>query len=184
MHAGRSATPSTMEQFVFSPPAIKTERLHMRHLGLVDAEAFRAMTDETAIIEAIHFLERPFTLANAETLIGNNHDGRDRFWGVWMPGEPALLGTVGTHLRDSEKIEIGYWFATAAQGRGFASEAVRGVIGALVRAYPKNLIVAECRPENVASWRLLERIGFRADGTDGARPGRKRFVFAPNQDAK
>ncbi|ARP98363.1 GNAT family N-acetyltransferase [Pseudorhodoplanes sinuspersici] len=173
-----------MDQLLLSLPDIKTERLFIRQLSLADAEAFRAMTDEPAIIDAIHFLERPFTLANAEKLIGSNQDGKDCFWGVWMLGEPALLGTVGTHIRDSETIEIGYWFATAAQGRGFASEAVRGVIGALVRVYPEHLIVAECRPENVASWRLLERAGFQPDGADGNRPGRKSLVFAPNQNTR
>lgn len=184
MHPGRSATPSDMDRFLFSLPDIKTERLLIRRLSLADAEAFRAMTDEPAIIDAIHFLERPFTLANAEKLIGGNQDGRDCFWGVWMIGEPALLGTVGTHIRDSETIEIGYWFATVAQGHGFASEAVRGVIGTLVRAYPRHLIVAECRPENVASWGLLERVGFQSDGADGSRPGRKSLVFAPNQNTR
>jgi RimJ/RimL family protein N-acetyltransferase len=45
-------------------------------------------------------------------------------------------------------------------------------------AYPERRIFAECRPENVASWRLLEKVGFRASGADGVRSGRKRLVFA------
>jgi RimJ/RimL family protein N-acetyltransferase len=38
-------------------------------------------------------------------------------------------------------------------------------------------IFAECRPQNVASWRLLTKVGFRADGLAGARSGRKRLVL-------
>jgi [ribosomal protein S5]-alanine N-acetyltransferase len=111
-------------------------------------------------------------------LIVGEGDGRDCFWGVWQNGAFQLIGTVGTHLRGHSEIEIGYWFATAAHGRGFASEAASAVANALSAAYPDRRIIAECRPDNERSWRLLERIGFRADGNDGLRSGRKRLVFA------
>lgn len=135
------------------------------------------MTDEPAIVDAIYFLERPFGLADAEKLIAGDDDGRDCFWGVWKRQGPTLLGTVGTHLKGAEEIEVGYWFASASQGLGLASEAVTGVMLVLLVNYPERRIIAECRPENEASWRLLERVGFRADDAGGARPGRQRFIF-------
>jgi hypothetical protein len=46
-------------------PYTETKRLHLRPLRLPDAEAFRAMTDEPAIIDAIYFLERPFGLCHS-----------------------------------------------------------------------------------------------------------------------
>lgn len=157
-----------------SLPPIETERLHIRRLDPADAEALRVVANEPAILEAVHFLEHPLTRAEAEALIvGEN--GRDCFWGVWESGRPDLVGTVGTHMRGAE-IEIGYWFAAAAQGRGLATEAVGAVVTALTHAFREHRIVAECRPENGASWRLLERIGFRPDGAAGSRPGRKRLV--------
>ncbi len=87
------------------------------------------------------------------------------------------VGTVGTHLSGTEEIEVGYWFATVVHGQGLASEAVAGITSVLLVAYPDRRIVAECRPQNEASWRLLERVGFRVDGEDGARSGRKRLIF-------
>jgi [ribosomal protein S5]-alanine N-acetyltransferase len=63
------------------------------------------------------------------------------------------------------------------QGRGFASEAAAAVVCALAAAFPARRIFAECMPQNEASWRLLEKIGFRADGRDGLCCGRKRLVF-------
>ena len=158
-------------------PHIETDRLRLRPLEHHDAEAFRALTDEPAITDAVYFLARPFEVADAERLIVGKDDGRDCFWGVWHPDDPALIGTVGTHLTGAREIEVGYWFAIAAQGKGLASEAVTGIISVLLTAYPERRIVAECRLENEASWRLLEKIGFRADGADGARPGRRRLVF-------
>lgn len=166
-----------MSRPLASLPDLETERLSLRPLRQVDAAAFRAMTDEPAIIDAVHFLAQPFGLADAATLIVGNSDGRDCFWGAWRRGAAGLIGTVGTHLIGVDEVEIGYWFAAAARGQGLASEAVTGVASALAAAYPERRIFAECRPQNDASWRLLERVGFRADGGDGARPDRKKLVL-------
>ncbi len=166
-----------MDRSLPSLPYAETKRLHLRPLRLPDAEAFRAMTDEPTIIDAIYFLERPFRLADAKKLIISNDDGRDCFWGVWKREGSTLLGTVGTHLKGTDEIEVGYWFASASQGLGLASEAVKGVMLVLLDNYPERRIIAECRPENEASWRLLERVGFQADDAGDARPGRQRFIF-------
>ena len=166
-----------MDHLLQSLPKIETERLQMRPLRLSDAEEFRCLTDEPSILDVVHFLPRPFTLADAEALIGGNGDGRDCFWGVYHRNETTLIGTLGTHLRGGDEIEIGYWFAAASRGCGLTVEAVAGVISTLSAAYPERRIVAECRPQNEASWRLLEKAGLRADGADGTRPGRKLFVL-------
>ena len=159
-------------------PSIATERLALRQLTSGDADAFRAMTDEPAITEVVADLPTPFTLADAARLIVGQGDGRDAFWGVRPLGEATLIGTIGTHLVGEDEIEVGYWFASAHHGRGFASEAVAGLLALLVDAHPNRRIFAECRPQNAASWRLLERLGFVPDGTDGKRDGRKRLIHA------
>jgi len=158
-------------------PPITTERLHLRALRPFDAGAFRQMTDEPAITNAIDFLPAPFTLLDAQKLINGDGEGRDCFWGVWLRENALLVGTVGTHLRSSHELEIGYWFSSFVRGQGIGTEAAEAVVRSISVAFPSRYIVAECRPENQASWRLLEKVGFRADGTDGARSGRKRLVF-------
>jgi RimJ/RimL family protein N-acetyltransferase len=158
-------------------PAIETQRLRLRVLTPEDAEAFHMLTDEPAIIAAIDFLQAPFSRADAAALLLGGGDGRDCFWGLWRKGEAALIGTVGSHLRGQAEIEIGYWLAPAVHGRGFGAEAVAAIIVALTTAFPERRIYAECRPQNLASWRLLEKTGFRAEGT-GKRAGRVRLALA------
>jgi RimJ/RimL family protein N-acetyltransferase len=158
-------------------PPIATARLRLRPLRLADAEAFRGMTDEPGVIAAVHFLRAPFTLSDARRLIEGEGDGRDCFWGVWLREDETLVGTVGAHLRGADELEIGYWFSSSVHGRGVGGEAVASLVEALRTAYPERRLLAECRPENRASWRLLEKIGFRADGTDGSRAGRKRLTL-------
>jgi RimJ/RimL family protein N-acetyltransferase len=162
-------------------PSIMTDRLFLRPLTRNDAEPFFTMTNEPAILDSIHFLSSPFTVEDAERLIVSDRDGRDCFWGVSLRDNPTLLGTVGTHLRGDSALEIGYWFAAIARGRGLAAEAVRSIAETVAGTFPDRVIYAECRPENGASWHLLEKIGFVADGNEGKRPGRKKLVFEPRR---
>jgi RimJ/RimL family protein N-acetyltransferase len=167
-------------------PGIETARLSITALRPGDAQALRRLTDDPAITAAVDFLPTPFTLQDAEDLIRSGARGQDRFLGAWTRGVEAieagapsdatgrqLVGVVGTHLRGAGVIEIGYWIGGAARGRGFAFEAVSAIIALLGGRFPARTIVAECRPANVASWSLLEKLGFRDTGEAGHRPGRR-----------
>jgi RimJ/RimL family protein N-acetyltransferase len=158
-------------------PSITTRRLRLRPLREPDAEAFRRMTDEPSIVAAVHFLRAPFLLADAIDLIRGRGDGRDCFRGVWRKDDETLVGAVGTHLREGAELEIGYWFSSSARGQGVASEAVGAVVQAVKTAWSHRRLYAECRTQNASSWCLLERLGFRADGTNGARAGRKKLML-------
>jgi RimJ/RimL family protein N-acetyltransferase len=159
-------------------PPIETQRLAIAPLASEDAAALAVLTDDPVITDAIHFLASPFTLADAQALIRGGVFGVDRFLGVWTR-DRTLVGVVGVGAYGAA-IEVGYWFGPAFHGRGFAAEAVGAVMEALRKAYPGRLIVAECRRENEASWKLLGKLGFVPEG-DGQRPGRVRLVAPPGQ---
>ncbi|MER2253009.1 GNAT family protein [Methylorubrum podarium] len=167
-------------------PGFETARLSIAPLAHRDAPALRDLTDDPAILGAVDFLADPFTLEDAEALIGSARHGRDRFLGAWSrDGEAggtgresaALVGVVGAHLRGEGAVEIGYWVGGAARGRGFGAEAVSATIDCLRRRFPRRVVVAECRPGNVASWGLLHKLGFRETGSEGHRPGRRQLVL-------
>ncbi len=151
---------------------IETARLLLAPLTPADAAALQRLTDDPVIIDAISFLRAPFTIDDALVLIALNGSGRDLFRGIRRRDDDLLVGVIGSHDRGTGSVEIGYWIGTAFQRRGCAGEAARGVIERLRAAIPPPRIVAECRPENCASWRVLERLGFRPTGAPGARLGR------------
>jgi len=151
---------------------IETARLRLAPLGPGDAEALWRLTNDPGIIDAVSFLRHPFTLADAAMLIALNRNDRDLFRGIWRRHDGLLAGVVGVHARSGGTIELGYWIGTRFQRQGFAEEAARGVVEWLRRTSPAAPIIAECRLENRASWRVLERLGFRPTGAPGTRPGR------------
>ena len=164
-----------------SLPARKTARLQLIPLRPKHAARLRAITDDRAIARHIHFLVLPFTHGDALRLIRAKGNGSDRFIGIWRSG--ALAGVIGAHLAGADRIEIGYWIARASQGRGYASEAGAALVALLSRRFPERRIFAECRPDNRASWRVLVKLGFRATGAAGARPGRQVLAFAGTREA-
>ena len=61
------------------------------------------------------------------------------------------------------EVEIGYGMAPAWQGRGLGTQAARALTEEAL-AHGAQRVSACTRPDNIASWRLLERIGFVRDG--------------------
>ncbi len=159
-------------------PPVETARLTTALLGPGDAAELQALTDDPAITGAIHFLASPFTRADAERLVRGDCYGVERFFGARLRDDTrALVGVIGGGLRGADEIEIGYWFGARFWGRGFASEAVGGFLALLKREFAGRRIVAECRRDNEASWRLLHRLGFRPSGEAGERPQREKLTL-------
>lgn len=60
--------------------------------------------------------------------------------------------------------EIGYVFNAAYQGKGYAAESCRALLGHAFSNLHARRVVAMCDPRNTRSWRLLERLGMRREG--------------------
>ena len=71
-------------------------------------------------------------------------------------------GVKAVPTADGE-VEIGYGMAPAWQGRGLGTQGAHGLTEEAL-AQGARRVSACTRPDNTASWRLLERIGFVRDG--------------------
>ncbi len=91
---------------------------------------------------------------------------RDGFEGG-LRADGRLIGGLGVHHVDREvgSGEIGYWLAQAAQGRGFMTRAVAGLIRHLIEDERFERIEIRCHPDNLRSRAIPERLGFREEGT-------------------
>ena len=76
------------------------------------------------------------------------------------------LGLIGFHGRpDAEgRAEIGYEVFAPHRRRGYASEAVTGLLGWATRRHGVRTFLAAIAPENEPSMRLARRLGFREIG--------------------
>lgn len=90
--------------------------------------------------------------------------------GVWSQlgirlGGDGLIGDMGIRVPrgDARQAEIGVTLAPDHQGRGFANEAVVGLLGYLFGALDKHRVFASVDPRNEPSLALLERVGMRRE---------------------
>ncbi|MFG2402512.1 GNAT family N-acetyltransferase [Streptomyces lydicus] len=77
-----------------------------------------------------------------------------------------MAGDLGVNLHDNRlRADIGYTLALALalHGQGYATEAVRAVLGHLFRR-GIHRVSAECDARNTCSARLLARVGFDLEG--------------------
>jgi aminoglycoside 6'-N-acetyltransferase len=68
------------------------------------------------------------------------------------------------HADDPRQCEIGFTIAPGHQGRGYATEATRLLVGYLFGRRAKHRITASCDARNAASAAVLERLGMRREG--------------------
>ena len=122
------------------------------------------------------FMEGGFPLDKAQALIASQNDTKEYFFAVRLP-DGTLIGAVGVIDHPDGSIEVGYWFGIEHQGMGYASEALRATLDQLAAdpALAPRPIIAETRPDNGASIRLLTKSGFYATGRPGPRPNRIEF---------
>jgi RimJ/RimL family protein N-acetyltransferase len=75
-----------------------------------------------------------------------------------------VLGCIARHLRAPHRAEFGYFLAPGARGRGIATRSLRLVVDWPLE--PSGLIRLELftHPENDASGRVAERVGFTCEG--------------------
>jgi RimJ/RimL family protein N-acetyltransferase len=77
-----------------------------------------------------------------------------------------IAGECGTKSPpDAEgMVEIGYGLAPASRGNSLGTRAVAALVETLQRRPGVLVVEAEAKDDNVPSWRILRRLGFRQQG--------------------
>jgi RimJ/RimL family protein N-acetyltransferase len=87
---------------------------------------------------------------------------------TWLivDADDRVVGELGTKsdADGAGAVEIGYGLAAPSRGRGLGGRAVAVLLGWLDEQPDVRRVVARVAPGNVASRRLLERLGFQATG--------------------
>jgi RimJ/RimL family protein N-acetyltransferase len=148
-----------------------SDRIALRRFRPADLAAFVAYRSAPDVAR-FQSWDAPYPAAAAERLIGAMLTKHPDTAGEWFQFAVALAGTgelIGdcaarTDGDDLRLAEIGYTIAPEHQSRGYATEAVRTLLGYLFGQRGKHRVSASCDPRNIASARVLERVGMRREG--------------------
>ena len=85
---------------------------------------------------------------------------------LFLKETDTLVGTSGLHRMDWSvpRFEIGYWCRTRFAGRGYVTEAVRGITGFAFEHLGARRVEIRSDALNHRSVRVAERAGFRLEG--------------------
>ena len=144
---------------------LETERLTLRQFRADDAEAHHAQVGSDPDVT---WDGSPRTLEETRERVAHYIElWRQHGYGPWAAVDRAsgeLLGHAGLQpLEETGEVELAYYLGRSAWGRGIATEAGEAAVQFGFDHLGLDRILAVVRPENRASQRVLEKLGFDRD---------------------
>lgn len=144
---------------------LETKRLLLRALTSDDLETVIELNSDP---EVVRFITggTPMTREQTEARFNFylNHQKTHGFaiWAIINKEDKSFIGICGIqYLEDTPNIEVGYRLAKAFWGKGIATEAAKACLDYGFNKLNLSEIVAVIDVENIASQKVIEKIGLR-----------------------
>ena len=151
-------------------PTLLTDRLWLRPFEDADATWLVPLMGDREVLR--YWDAPPWTdPARADSFLARSREMADEGTGARVVVEPrdggGSLGWCGLSRYDAthRSVSLGYCYSTDAWGQGFATEAAEALLDWAFEHLDLNRVQAETDTRNVASARVLEKLGFVREGT-------------------
>jgi [ribosomal protein S5]-alanine N-acetyltransferase len=149
---------------------LSTERLRLREMAGSDWKEVHAYASQDIVCQY-----QPWGPNKVEdtkmfvrdVIADTMKEPRTRFmFAILMIGDNRLIGAIELNIHDvhHKNGELGYIVHPEYWGKGVASEAAQKVIELGFKHFQLHRIQATCDPNNIASSRVLEKIGMTKEG--------------------
>jgi ribosomal-protein-alanine N-acetyltransferase len=162
------------------PEPIETERLVLRKPRIEDASAiFAGWTQDKEVTRYLTW--RPHqTIEQTEQFVQSclsawEHETRFPYM-ITLKVSDQVIGMIDPRIEGS-KVGIGYGAARAHWGRGYVPEATQAIIEWALQQPSIYRVYATTDVENVASQRVLEKVGMQCEGI------LRKYIIHPNISA-
>ena len=143
---------------------IDTDRLILRSPVVSDAAPISTLLENWNVAHWLVRVPFPYRVEHATAWIERSI--QERAAGVGWPylilrrGDEALMGCMDMSIEgDARGGTLGYWLGEGFWGQGYATEAVRAIIGFAFDILKLAEVNASALPENIRSMRVLEKAG-------------------------
>ena len=162
-------TPDT-PQHALALPRLVSERLVLRGFTMADAGDVQRMAGDPRIAATTTHIPHPYPDGAAEAWIATHGTewamGRRAVFAITSRESDRLVGAVGLTINKSQgRGELGYWIAVECWGRGYATEAATRVMELGFQELGLRRIQARHFDVNLASGRVMEKLGMRREAT-------------------
>jgi RimJ/RimL family protein N-acetyltransferase len=145
------------------PGKIATRRLVLRAPIRGDVPELVKLADNPAIASKLTSMPSPYTRADAVgfvEIVAQRPD--ERPYAITL--EDRLIGVAGFSFVEGRPPELGYWLGEPHWGKGYMSEAVKGLVEAAQQTGHFGRVASRALADNAASLRVLEKTGFKRVG--------------------
>lgn len=149
---------------------LHSKRLILRNFRDKDIDSYLVYRNDPEVAKYQDW-NIPYSRVQAEKFITSVKDMHAPKQGDWLQvaivikETDGLIGDIGCFIKneDARQAIIGYRLAFAHWRKGYAFEAVHCWLGYLFDDMDVHRVTADCDTENEASFRLLEKTGFRRE---------------------
>jgi len=148
---------------------LETERLELRSATPADAPNLASLFSSPDVLRYLPPIP-PITLEQATRAIARRMKMEAELgyapFIILTKNNDRFIGSGGVvPVKDSPEVEIAYHFLPSAWGKGYATEAATAILAFGFESVRLKEIIGLTFPDNVASWRVLEKVGMRYVGT-------------------
>ena len=147
-------------------PAISTERLLLRGPVIHDTARLAQLANDINVAGMLGTMPHPYEPAHAEAWVSKvvtaDWDKAANF--VIEHHAFGLLGGIGVRREAGGRLSLGYWLGRPFWNRGYATEAVRGVLKWVKRDWRARMVTAGHFADNPASGAVLCKADFLYTG--------------------
>ncbi len=145
---------------------LTTERLILRPVVRGDMRQFMALASVRDVAEMTLDLPHPLSKADGEGWLVASQRDDDRVFAIVRSDDKTFLGSITLTVSESgQSAQTTFWLGRAHWGHGYATEAVRRVMLLAFGQMKLGSVKAEVLAGNEAAMRVLEKTGFREEGT-------------------
>ncbi len=151
-------------------PTLQGKLIALRKLRRSDADSIQRHANNRDIARFLPRLPFPYTLQEARKWITLTprlaREDKAYNLGIEDVESGKIVGMIGLRSinRQDRNAEVGYWVGTSFQRRGYAGEALDLILKFAFKELRLARVYAVVHQKNVASVKLLERIGFVREG--------------------
>jgi [ribosomal protein S5]-alanine N-acetyltransferase len=148
---------------------LQTQRLTLRPYQLADIPALVPLIGAREVAATTLRIPHPYTEEIAREFIAlaekDQGSGQCVRCCIVLRESGALCGGVGLQIESvHRRAELGYWIGVPHWGNGYATEAAMAMVKYGFETLALQRIFASYLPGNVASGRVLQKIGMRHEG--------------------
>ncbi|MFL0584012.1 GNAT family N-acetyltransferase [Solibacillus silvestris] len=149
---------------------LETERLLLRPLTLDDSDRIEELAGEYDVAKSTLNIPHPYPKGSASQFIESiqtaEQNNKIVMFAIINKETKLLIGLINLNLSiPYQRGELAYWIGKEFWGNGYGTEAAKALLEYGFNFFKLNKIFAASFTTNPGSWKVMEKIGMKYEGT-------------------